>query len=187
MWPHCENQCLNYDYSIVLVSPLARNILDDLQTLVAQLESDLVEEKPSDRWSCEDGKCGGEANNFDQDQRGECLLVMFQSHLDRGLLLFLACQVSGGIVLVTISSLFLSFFFCICVCLVSNILFVSISSSSITWRLAKCTPPLEVPLTLLLQGTTHSRSSFAPLPPFEISNWSRHWCHWRNQEKSQYM
>ena len=31
-------------YSIVLVSSLARNILDDLQTLVAQLESHLGEE-----------------------------------------------------------------------------------------------------------------------------------------------
>ena len=30
-------------YSIVLVSSLARNILDDLQTLVAQLEGDLGE------------------------------------------------------------------------------------------------------------------------------------------------
>ena len=31
-------------YSIVLVSPLARNILDDLETLVAQLQGHLVEQ-----------------------------------------------------------------------------------------------------------------------------------------------
>ena len=105
------------------MSPLARNILDDLQTLVAQLESDLVEKRKKllDWCSCEDGKCGGEANHVDQDYKSECLLVMFQSHLDRGLLLFLACQVSGGIFLVTISVFFLS-----------HILFVFISSSSIT-------------------------------------------------------
>ena len=32
-------------YSVVLVSSLARNILDDLQTLVAQLESHLVDQQ----------------------------------------------------------------------------------------------------------------------------------------------
>ena len=40
-WSRSDNKMT---YSIVFVSSLARNILDDLQTLVAQLESHLVEE-----------------------------------------------------------------------------------------------------------------------------------------------
>ena len=41
LWSKRVNKMI---YSIVLVSPLARNILDDLETLVAQLQGHLVEQ-----------------------------------------------------------------------------------------------------------------------------------------------
>ena len=129
-------------------------------------------------------------------KRASVLLMMFKSHLDRGLLLFLASQVPGKIFVAAISVfvyiiLYLNLcmsrcflllnicdFVTLCVCL-----FVYRLCSTITWQLAKCTPPLEAPLTLLPQETTHSRSSFAPLSPFKMSNWSWYWCRWTKEEQ----
>ena len=47
LWSKRVNKMI---YSIVLVSPLARNILDDLQTLVGQLQGHLVEESRAIIW-----------------------------------------------------------------------------------------------------------------------------------------
>ena len=102
------------------MSSLARNILDDLQTLVAQLEGDLgfkfddqndiLARVDIDSFVHQDQECFDQDQDQDKDQDEEKdNFVECKSHLDRRLLLFFARQISGGFLY--IFCWFLSFFF----------------------------------------------------------------------------